>query len=186
MIKAAMAAVLGLSLSACDLLSAPDDLTDYDYACDVPTRGWASHDTLIYPIEVSPQPGDFTPLRLDTPYDLWCSIRMTGNYAYRGVPMTLVLQQMQEPAVTDTPGSLPPEVARYVTRLELVPEVRDAEGVALGASWGSLVQYEVLVQPEAVRFDSAGTYRLLVTPTLGGGAPLEGLASISFALRRHS
>lgn len=186
---ASLLLLLTLSLGSCIPVSdASSPAIDYDYSCDVPLSGWRSQDTLFYPISVLTAPERRHPLRLGTDYDVWCSVRMTSSYPYGDVPMTLVVQQMEE--VTHPVDSLTTrttiEVLRNILRHDLTAQVRLDTGEPLGGSWGSLITYDAPVHDHlSLRFDTTGTYRLLIIPKVPSGVSLTGLSAIGLTLRRH-
>lgn len=164
-----------LSLSAC-APSSPEPTAGevhYSLSADVDLHGWAATDTLFYPIAVC-EPRDVrTPLVPQHTYRSACCIRTDASCRLTHIPMQLVLQQV------DDQGA----VLRNVLRTEIAPQVRDDRGYMLGESWGSLYQYECDLPDLTLRFDSLGTYRLLLNPAIGSQAALEGIASIGLSLK---
>lgn len=180
--------LLTLSLSSCtQRQDASTHPTDYDYSCDVPLSGWRSQDTLFYPITVCDAPERRHPLLLGTTYDVWCSVRMAASYPYDGIPMTLIVQQLKE--VEHHADSLTTyttlEVSRNLLRQDIHTEVRTATGQPIGDTWGSLISCEAPVEDLSLRFDSAGSYRLLILPKTPSGLSLSGLSAIGLTLHRQ-
>ena len=169
------AATLALSLAACT--GEGSDIR-YDHSADVPSRGWTTSDTLFFPITISPTPDTRSPLYVDTDYRLACSIRMDASYAYTSLPLMLILQQ------TDTIGSPDgsPYVSRNLLRHALTIPLRDDRGYPVSSSWGSLFQHEVPIDSLTLRFDTVGTYRMLVFPATHSNARLDGITSVGLSL----
>lgn len=169
--------LLMLSLNACSNESGDKSL-GFDFSVDVPSRGWTAQDTLFYPIHITEQPEVRTPLLRDVDYDVFASIRMSSAYKFCNVPMTMLLQQ------TDTTGGMT-HVVRNLLRQEISPIVRNDEGRELGANWGSLTQHEVQLDSISMRFDSIGTYRILLIPTTQEINALDGIFSVGLSLRQR-
>lgn len=166
------------SLSACSLPTHDSgSVTDYNHVADVTLSGWTESDTLFFPIEVTNPTHIRTPLQIGTTYRLGCSIRMASSYALNDVPMLLVVQQ------TDTVSGHT-RIVRNLMREEIAPQVRDAEGRPMGNTWGSLIDYESRLDQLTIRFDTAGTYRMLLTPRTGPTSSFSGLSAIGLQLHR--
>lgn len=163
-----------LSLTAC-APSSPEPAAGevhYDLSADVDLQGWAATDTLFYPITISAVRDVRTPLVAQHAYRSACCIRTDASCRLTHIPMQLVLQQVDEQGA----------VLRNVLRTEIAAPVRDDRGYMLGESWGSLYQYECDLPDLTLRFDSVGTYRLLLNPAIGSQAVIEGVASIGVSL----
>lgn len=177
-----MALTLTVSLSACTSSPTDAELTDYDLSVDVPCQRWTSTDTLFFPIDVTDAPLHRTPLLREASYRVRCNIRISADCKLTNVPMNLLLQQ------TDTLGSPDrlPQVTRNLLRSVVCPAVRNADGRELGSTWGSLIQHEVPIDSLTMKFDSAGTYRILLIPAIEGPQGIEGVHSVGLALVRQS
>lgn len=171
-------AVLLISLTACSNPSNQLLSTDADYntTCDVNITGWGETDSLIFPLVVTTPATIRTPIQLERNYRLCYGIRITSQYPYTTVPMQLSLQQ------TDTQTDGQEHVIRNLVRTDIHPAVRDSLGKPLGSTWGSLIDYEALIPDLSLRFDSAGTYRIILTPHTDGAAPLKGISSVGISL----
>lgn len=172
--------VAAISLTACSNHSSDDASpeTDYNTVCDVDINGWNENDSLIYPIIVTSPASIRYPLQVGLPYTMRYGIRITTRYPYTSVPMMLVVQQ------TDTVEGGHEHVVRNILRQEINPAVRDSLGHPLGGSWGSFIDYEAPLPDIALRFDTVGTYRMMLTPLTGNGAQLQGIASVGLLLVR--
>lgn len=167
------------SLSACSLPTHdPSLVTDYNHVADVTLSGWTERDTLFFPIEVTSPAHIRTPLQVGTLYRLGCSIRMASSYALCDVPMLLVVQQI------DTVSGHT-RLVRNLMREEIAPQVRDSEGRPVGNTWGSFIDHESRLDPLTIQFDTAGTYRMLLTPRTGPASSFSGLSAIGLQLHRH-
>lgn len=174
----AMAVAAMVSLSACSSNDA-GPRTDYDKALNVPIMGWAGGDTLLYTLHVT-QPATLQhPLQVGIPYHMRCSIRMTSGFGLTHVPLQLSVQQ------TDTVAGGHTHVVRNLLRCDVAPQVRDSLGRPLGATWGSLITHEQMLDDISLRFDSAGTYRIIVTPQAEGAQSFYGLSAIGLSLVRE-
>lgn len=170
-----------LAISAwCACSDRPATLTDYDQSVDVPCQNWRNEDTLFFPITVTDTPEIRTPLLLATDYHMDCCVRMGANYKYANVPMQLILQQTD----TTSASAVQRHVIRNLLRQEIAPTVRNAQGQELGSTWGSLIQYEGRIEDVTIRFDTAGTYQMLLIPAIDGATSLEGIHSIGLSLTR--
>lgn len=171
--------LLALSLSGCVNSEPTVAETAYDYTVDVPCRGWTYNDTLFFPISVSENPEIRTPLQRSTNYQLGCALRISSDYQYANVPMLLILQK------TDTTNCLGkrPLVIQNLLRQEIVPQVRDNAGRELGNTWGSLIQHETVIDSLSIRFDSVGTYQMLLIPQSGEISSIDGVHSVGLSLR---
>ena len=180
-----MAAVLLMAgLTACS--SDEGDATEeasigYDHSADVPMLGWSFSDTLFFPLTVLAEPELRSPIVIGADYSLWCSVRHDASYSYQQLPLTFVVQQ------TDTTGTLngTSRVVRNMLRRQMTLPIRRPDGHPLGTSWGSLIQYETEADSLTLRFDSAGTYRMLLIPDVPASQPLKGVASVGLTLRRN-
>lgn len=172
-----MVAVASL-ITACSPSNDADGATvDYNTVCDVDISGWNENDSLIFPIQVNSPSSLRFPLQVGIPYQLRYCIRMTPKYPYTSVPMQLIVQQ------TDTIAEGQYHVIRNILRQEINPAVRDSLGHPLGGTWGSLIDYEGQISDVTLRFDTLGTYRMILTP-ITGGSPFSGLASVGLLLTR--
>lgn len=175
-----MVAMVLASLTAC---SQPDpralttDEADYNAVCDVDVRGWGVDDSLVYPVLVTPEPTLRTPLHAGRNYRVYYNVRIAPQYGYTTVPMQLVVQQV------DTLQGGHQHVVHNLLRQSVNPAVRDSLGRPLGPTWGSYIDYEAPM-PEGlvVRFDSAGTYRMILTPLLPDQTALRHVASVGLSL----
>lgn len=170
--------VMASSLTACSSLSSEASGREphYNTVNDVPILGWTETDTLLYPVLLTTPPTLRTPLVSGRSYDVYCSVRMTPGYAYQNVPMQLIVQQ------TDTVGTGYEHVVYNMLRQDIDVLVRDSLSRPLGTTWGSLIDYEARVPNLTLRFDSAGTYRMMLIPHLDRQTPLQGIASVGIAL----
>lgn len=177
----AVATVAAISLTACSTPNSDHEsqTVDYNTVCDVDIDGWHEADSLIFPVLLTTPATLRQPLQVGLPYNLRYSIRITPRYPYTTVPMQLTLQQ------TDTVAGGHLHVVRNILRQEVNPAVRDTLGRPLGGTWGSLIDYEAPLPDISLRFDTAGTYRLILTPLTAGNTPLSGIASVGLLLTRQ-
>lgn len=176
-------AVAMLSLAAC---SHPDphaltaDEADYSAVCDVALKGWGTADSLIFAVQVTPEPTLRTPLHVGRDYDVYYSVRIAPQYRFTTVPMQFIVQQL------DTLQGGHQHVVHNLLRQVVNPAVRDSLGRPLGPTWGSFIDYEApLPEDVTVRFDSAGTYRMVLTPLLPDQTVLRHVASVGLSLHLH-
>lgn len=167
-------ALIQINLSACS--SQNDARTVYDTSVDVPLQGWTSTDTLFYSIVITDPTTIKKPVAVDHDYQMNISLRYSTSLRLTHLPFQLTLQQ------TDTLGGYEHPI-RNIFRQDLSLEVRDADGVPLGDSWGSLYSIETPISSPTIRFDSTGTYRFMILPTLGDLKSLPGVASIGIQLK---
>lgn len=170
------AALLAINFLSCNTNGGQTAKVSYDHSVDVPSREWRAQDTLFFPITISDEPEVRTSIIRGTDYPVWCSIRMTSDYPFTTVPMTLIIQQ------TDTTAQGGERVKRNYLRQHIEPVVRTPEGRPLGSSWGSLIQHEVRLDSLSLRFDSVGHYRMLLIPAVQGEVTLCGIASVGLSL----
>ena len=173
--------VMAISLTACSSHSseAQAEVIDYNSVCDVNISGWHEADSLIYPIIVTSPASIRYPLQVGLPYTLSYNIRITPRFGFASVPMLLMVQQ------TDTLPGGHLHVVRNILRQEINPAVRDSVGRPLGGTWGSLIDYEAPLSDVTLRFDSVGTYRMILTPLPGSNSQLSGIASVGLLLTRR-
>lgn len=170
-------AVVALMVSACQ---SNTDATepDYNLVIDVPMFGWKVADTLFFPIQITSPSTIRTPILQGMPYQLGYSIRMSADYRFTRVPMQLIVQQ------TDTTGGHE-HIVRNVLRQHIAPAVRDTLGHPLGPSWGSLIDYDNYINNLTIRFDSVGTYRMILIPDTRDVSGLVGLSAIGLTLSKQ-
>ena len=163
------------SLTACSS-DGPYTAADYDTVIDVPVLSWMPTDTLLYPIVISSEATRYNPLRQGATYRLRCSVRMTAGFELTQVPMQFIVQQ------TDTAEGGHLRVLRNVCRHDIAPHVRDKRGQPLGSTWGSLICHEEVLPDVSLRFDSVGTYRMMLIPETSGLASFRGISAIGLSL----
>ena len=170
-------ALLTLELASCADASEAD--TDYDVVTDVPVMGWTEADTLCFAVQVA-ESVRHTPVPLrGIDYRLRCSVRIQPDYAFAEVPMLLIVQQ------TDTAGlGQGTRVVRNLMRRNISVRVRDAAGHPLGPTWGSMAQHEEMIDSLTLRFDTTGSYRLLLLPRAYNHTSLPGITAIGISLNR--
>lgn len=164
------------SLTACS--SSQEPTPDYNTVVDIPILGWSASDTLFFPIQVTSPATIRTPLQVGLPYHVNYSIRMTAGFELDRVPMHLILQQ------TDTAEGGHTRIIRNVLRQDIAPAVRDSLGKPLGNTWGSLIDYESPLNEVSLKFDSAGTYRLMLIPETGSLNSFSGLSAMGLTFYR--
>lgn len=168
-----MVALASLTACSSELLSPS---ADYDTVVDVNMLAWASNDTLFFPVEVPETPSAQNLLKHDHTYRLRCSVRMSADYRLESLPMQLIVQQ------TDTLSSGHSHVVRNLLRENVSTRVRDKQGMVLGDTWGSLTTHEEMLQDVTLRFDSVGSYRMLLVPRTNGLAAFKGISAIGLSL----
>jgi len=102
---------------------------------------------------------------------------MSTEFPFTRVPMQLIIQQ------TDTTEGHE-YIVRNIFRQNIAPAVRDTLGHPLGSSWGSLIDYENYIDGLTIRFDSVGTYRMMLIPETQGLSGFVGLSAIGITLSR--
>lgn len=172
-----MGAMALASLTACS--NSQGVSPDYNTVVDIPILGWSASDTLFFPIQVTSPATIRTPLQVGKPYMVDYSIRMTSGFELDRVPMHLILQQ------TDTAEGGYTRIIRNVLRQDIAPAVRDSIGKPLGNTWGSLIDYESHLNDLTLRFDSTGTYRLMLIPATGSIDCFTGLSAIGLTFYRQ-
>lgn len=170
-------AVAALMVSACQNNTDGTE-PDYNVVIDVPMLGWKVADTLFFPIQITSPSTIRTPLLQGIPYQLGYSIRMSADYRYARVPMHLIIQQ------TDTTGGHE-HIVRNVLRQHIAPAVRDTLGHPLGPSWGSLIDYDNYINDLTIRFDSVGSYRIMLIPDTRDASGFVGLSAIGLTLSKQ-
>ncbi len=150
----------------------------YNKIVNVPLLGWKQNDTLFYPVHVTEPTTIRTPIVKGHPYQMGYSIRMSSEYHFTRVPMQLIIQQ------TDTAGGHE-FIVRNILRQNIAPAVRDTLGQPLGPTWGSLIDYQNYIDGITVRFDSVGTYRMMLIPETQGLSSFIGLSAIGITLSRQ-
>jgi hypothetical protein len=106
------------------------------------------------------------------------SIRMSADYHFTRVPMQFIIQQ------TDTIEGHE-YIVRNILRQNIAPAVRDTLGKPLGPTWGSLIDYDNYIDGITIRFDSVGTYRMMLIPETQGLSSFIGLSAIGITLSRQ-
>lgn len=170
-------AVMALILTSLNACSQNEGLTVYNKSVDVHLEGWAPTDTLFYNITVTEPASIKYPIVTQRDYRMNMSVRFSTSLKLTHLPFLLTLQQ------TDTIGGYEHPI-RNIFRQELSLEVRDTTGIPLGESWGSLYSVETTSPSPTIRFDTAGTYRLMIIPTIGNLKSLPGVASIGIQLEK--
>ena len=166
-----------LAASACQSSAEPTDPA-YSAVADVPLLGWKAADTLFFPVVITSPVTIRTPLVQGQPYLMGYTIRMSARYPLTRVPMQFVIQQ------TDTTGGHE-HIVRNVLREHIAPAVRDTLGRPLGPSWGSLIDYDGFIDGLTIRFDSLGTYRMMLIPDTKDANGFPGLSAIGITLSRQ-
>lgn len=171
--------VAAISLTACSSPN-PDVASPigFNSSCDVDLKGWNPTDSLVFPILVTNPPTLRNPIHAGQCYSMLCNIRIAPEYPYTTVPMHLIVQQ------TDTLSGGHQHVVRNLLRQEINPAVRDSLGHPLGATWGSLIDYEAPLSGDiSLKFDSAGTYRMILIPLTPDQSSLSGISSVGLTLK---
>ncbi len=150
----------------------------YCRVVNVPLREWSASDTLFFPVQVTYPTTLRTPIVQGLTYQVRYNIRMSANYKFTRVPMQFIVQQ------TDTTGGHE-HIVRNVLRQNIAPAVRDTLGHPLGPSWGSLIDYENVIDGLTLRFDSLGTYRMMLIPETKGLSGFDGISAVGISLTRH-
>jgi len=149
----------------------------YSEVVNVPLLGWDANDTLFYPVHVTNPTTIRTPIVQGLTYQVGYNIRMSADYRFTRVPMQFIIQQ------TDTSGGHE-YIVRNVLRQNIAPAVRDTLGHPLGPTWGSLIDYENYIESLTIRFDSLGTYRMMLIPETQGLSSFTGISAIGISLSR--
>lgn len=166
---------MAISLSACN--QNPDQhAVVYNTSVDVPLQHWTSADTLFYPLDVAEQPSITHPIRLRKNYHVRISMRHTADFPLTEVPANLFLQK------TDSvQGQV--RVSRRVMQASIAPRICDEDNSLLGEGWGSLFCHQESLSDVTLRFDQAGSYRILFIPAfkeIPDG--IDGMASVGIEL----
>ena len=169
--------VTAMVLTACQ--NRPDaTVPDYNEVLDVSIFGWKDADTLFFPLQITFPSTIRTPIQQGIPYIMGYSVRMSADYHYARVPMQLIIQQ------TDTTGGRE-HIVRNILRQHIAPAVRDTLGRPLGPSWGSLIDYDGFIDGITIRFDSLGTYRMMLIPDTKDMHGFTGLSAIGLSLSKQ-
>lgn len=165
------------SLSSCSSPNEPHTAV-YDYSVDVLQSGWTSADTLFYDLQLTDPATIKNPIVPRRTYQLSMSVRFDATFPFTTLPMHMLVQQ------TDTAGGYLHPI-RNLLRRDLAPLMRDSIGQPIGHSWGSLVTQTIPLPDLTLRFDSAGTYRILITPHTGSHRSIPGIASVGVRLTQE-
>lgn len=163
--------------SACNVRSDGTEPVYYEVV-NVPLLGWTPNDTLFFPVHVTNPTTIRTPIEQGRPYQMGYSIRMSADYHFTRVPMQFIIQQ------TDTIEGHE-YIVRNILRQNIAPAVRDTLGKPLGPTWGSLIDYDNYIDGITIRFDSVGTYRMMLIPETQGLSSFIGLSAIGITLSRQ-
>ncbi len=175
-----MLAIMAIALTGLSACSSPNEphTAVYDYSVDVPQSGWTSADTLFYDLLLTQPATIKNPIVPRRTYQLSMSVRFDASFPFTALPLQLLVQQ------TDTMGGYLHPV-RNLLRRDLAPQLRDSLGQPIGHTWGSLITQSIPLPDLTLRFDSAGTYRLLITPQTGSHRSIPGIASVGVRLTQE-